>query len=447
MKPVVLVVDDEKTQRLLLCEALEEEGYCTLESASGEQALRLVEREHIDIVLLDYKMPGWDGVYTLGKIREVNPILPVIIITAYATVDTAIKALKFGAFDFLTKPVDLDVLLHKVEMAVERGMLLRENRELRKLVKERSSFPGVVGESPAIQEVLAFAKRAAEVKSTVLIRGESGTGKELIAKLIHDLSSRKSGPFIAVSCAALPESLVESELFGYEKGAFTGAERRKPGRFELANGGTIFLDEIGDLPLTTQVKLLRVLQEKTFERLGGTEPVKVDVRVIAATNADLEEKIKRGEFREDLYYRLNVLGIYIPPLRERREDIPLLANYFLGRVAKDNGKGIRGFTEEAMQKLVKYSWPGNVRELENVVERACVMARGEMITLRDLPPEVKDWCGEGNVAEWLPLEEIEKQYIKRVLEYTKGNQVRASEILGIHRNTLRRKIKGWGLEV
>jgi len=432
----ILIVEDERAQREALAGYLRKTGHRVTTAASGTEAL---EGNSVpDVVLLDLRLPDIHGLDLLKKLREKHPDAEIIVITAYGTVRTAVEAMKLGAFDYLTKPVDLDELLLIIGRALEKHERDLEVSFLKEEVEKFRPQTGLIGESAAIKEVLSMIYRVAPSGATVLITGESGTGKELAARTLHAASPRKNRRFVAVSCAAIPESLLESELFGYERGAFTGATRSKPGKFELADGGTLFLDEIGDLPTSLQVKLLRVLQEKEVERLGSTLPRKVDVRIIAATNQDLRKKVEEGSFREDLFYRINTINIHIPPLRERKEDILPLAEFFLRKFSKEMGKDIKGFDREARKALLSYQWPGNVRELINVVERAVVLTRKNIITADLLALEPLK-------SPFPTLEELEREHIKRALDLAGGNLTRASELLGIHRNTLREKLKKYNL--
>jgi Nif-specific regulatory protein len=384
----LLIVDDEPNIRRVLTAVFEKAGYRVLTAESGKKALDIIATEpHIHAMICDLIMPDLNGVEVLKAAKEINPQISVVMITAHGTIRTAVDAMKLGAFDYITKPFDMDEIKLVVKNAVERSQLLEENVHLRQELKSRYSFQGIVGSSSKMQEVFKIVERVANSNATVLIRGESGTGKELIARAIHYSSPRAAKPFIAVSCAALPETLLESELFGYEKGAFTGAVGQKAGRFELAHQGTLFLDEIPEISPAMQVKLLRVLQEREFERVGGTKTIRVDVRLIAATNRDLEQLVAEGHFRPDLYYRLQVIQIFLPPLRERTEDIPLLVQHFIEKYNKENGKSVKGVSNETMDILMKYHWPGNVRELENVIERGVVLADtdAELITPDLLP--------------------------------------------------------------
>ena len=433
----VLVVDDEKIQREMIGGFLGRQGLEVHLAGSGPEALDIMRRERIDLILSDYKMPGMNGLELLKHVKGLNPEVELVILTAYGTIDTAVAAMKEGAYDYLTKPIDLDELLFLVHKVQERRLLIAENKELKSRLKERYRLENIIAESGAMQEVLSIVHRVAESDATVLIRGESGTGKELIAKAIHYNSPRHKYPLIKVNCAALPETLLESELFGHERGAFTGATSSRMGRFEAADKGTVFLDEIGDLSPAIQVKLLRVLQEREFERLGSNRTIRVDVRLIAATNRDLELAVREGRFRDDLYYRLSVVPIFIPPLRERRQDIGPLIDHFL----KGYGKGEKGISSEARDRLMKYEYPGNIRELENIIERAVVLSRGPIITLSDLPLHLQRLPEEGPVGK-LPelLASIERRMILEALEKNGWVQTRAAEELGISERVLRYKM-------
>jgi two-component system NtrC family response regulator len=449
-KSKILIAEDEKPQRDLLEGFLKKEGFSVEAVANGREALGKVERDFFDIILLDYKMPELDGLHTLREIRKLYPDLPVVMMTAYGTVETAVASMKEGALDYLTKPIDLDELLLIFHKVIERSQLIQENKALKAQLQERYTFSNIIYGSPKMEEVIGLVARVAPSQATVLIRGESGTGKELIANAIHFASPRSQMPLIKVNCSAIPETLLESELFGHEKGAFTGATQRRIGRFEEASGGTIFLDEIADLSPGTQVKLLRILQEKEFQRLGSNQTLKTDVRVMAATNQNLEEAMKKSLFREDLYYRLNVITIPLPPLRERREDIPQLIDYFLKKYSKVNQKSISDISKEARSLLLRHSYPGNVRELENLIERAVVLCRGEVITTQDLPFHLQEGKSEIDFQKKeksLPesLEEIEKDLIIKALRQHQGIQTRAAESLGISERVLRYKIKKYGI--
>ena len=453
-KAKILIAEDEKTQRDLLEGFLKREGFSVEAVANGREALQKLEGDLYDIVLVDYKMPELDGLQTLREIRRLYPDISVVMITAYGTVETAVASMKEGALDYLTKPIDLEELLLIFQKVMERSNLIRENRDLRAQLQERFTFDNIVYGSPKMEEVMGLVARAAPSQATILIRGESGTGKELVANAIHYASPRSLKPLMKVSCSALPETLLESELFGHEKGAFTGAAQRRIGRFEEANSGTIFLDEIGDLSPTIQVKLLRILQDKEFQRLGSNLTLKTDVRMIAATHRYLEEAMKRGEFREDLYYRLNVISIFLPPLRDRKEDIPLLIDYFLKKYSKENKKSISDISKEARALLLRYPFPGNVRELENLIERAVVLCREEMITTSDLPFHLRE---EKSEREWgfpkkgksLPesLEDVERNLMMKALHQHHGTQTKAAESLGISERVLRYKMRKYRIRL
>ncbi|MCX8007778.1 MAG: sigma-54 dependent transcriptional regulator [Coriobacteriia bacterium] len=444
----VLIVDDEKNMRWVLGEALRSAGYETVEAADGKEALAAVADAPPDLMVLDHKMPAPDGMEVLKRVRAKGLTFPIIMLTAHGNVQTAVEAMKAGATEYLTKPFDLEELKLVIEKALRTGDLAAEVERLRAEVGKEYDVEGIVAGSAKMLSVLETVKKVAPTNATVMIYGESGTGKELIARAIHQLSPRSQRPFVSVSAGALPETLLESELFGYEKGAFTGAMQAKPGRFELANGGTIFLDEIGDISPAVQVKLLRVLQERVFERLGGTRSIEVDVRVVAATNRDLQELIAEGSFREDLYYRLNVVPISLPPLRDRPEDIPRLIAHFLEKM----NAGRKRISPEAMQALVDYKWPGNVRELENTVERMVILSQGEEIGVDDLPAEVRSGVvlQGGERCFVLPesgidLEEVEMDLIVQALERTGRNLPRAAKLLGLTPKTLEARMNRLGL--
>ncbi len=448
-KPSILLIDDDDSLRRVIEFSLAEVGHRVQATASGEEGLRLFEKDAFDAVITDITMPGMSGMEVLAKIHERDANLPVIMITAYGTIESAVQAMKQGAFDYITKPFNRDELRITLDKALRLRRLEKENVELRAEVTDRYRFDSIVGSSAKIREVLDLAGRVAASDATVLITGERGTGKELLAKGIHFNSARSLGPFVAVNCAAIPETLIESELFGHVKGAFTGAVKDKEGKFELADGGTILLDEIGDLRIDLQAKILRVLQERVVDRVGDTKSIPVDVRVIASTNRDIEQAIKEGKFREDLYDRINVVAVRLPPLRERREDIPLLVSTFLKRFNK--GAEIR-IEQDALEPLLSYGWPGNVRELESVIERASVLKRGDVITAADLPEKLKrEKTGIENIILNLPeegvsLEDLEKNLIIKALEKHNGNQTRAAEYLGITRPTLIYRMEKYGLK-
>jgi len=448
-KPSILLIDDDPSLRRVIEYSLVESGYSVLPAASGEEGLTLFHQGPCDAVITDITMPGMSGLEVLVKVRQADLNVPVIIITAYGTIESAVSAMRQGAFDYITKPFNRDELRITLERALKMRRLEKENVRLHAEVIDRYRFNAIVGGSEKIREVIALAGRVAPSDATVLVTGESGTGKELLARGIHYSSSRAEGPFIAVNCAAIPENLIESELFGHVKGAFTGAVRDREGKFELADGGTLFLDEIGDLRVDLQAKILRALQERTIDRVGGVEQVDLDVRVIAATNKDLEREVREGNFREDLYYRLSVVVLQMPPLRERKDDIPLLADHFLKKF--NAGPSVR-LAPDALALLIAYGWPGNVRELENVMERASVLKRGDTITREDLPEKLsRKAMGVSEVLlnlpeEGLSLEELEKDLIVKALEKHKGNQTRAAEYLRITRPTLIYRMEKYGLK-
>lgn len=448
----ILIVDDEDTQRSILKGYLEKRGYRIYTASSGNEGIEMVRKNLIDIVLSDFKMPDKTGLEVLEEVKKINPEISFVILTAYGTVENAVKAMRLGAFDYISKPVDLDELELLINRIIENKNLKSEIQSLKNQLQEKFKIDSFISQSPKMEEVLSVASRAADSKATVLITGESGTGKEVLAKSIHFASSRKNNSFIAVNIPALPETLLESELFGHEKGAFTGADKSKKGRFELADGGTIFLDEIGDITLNLQVKLLRVLQEHKIERLGSTESLDIDVRIIAATHQNLEQKIKDGSFREDLYYRLNIVSLHIPPLRERREDIMPLTEHFVKKYCEENQKKNLTLSKEAVDLLIKYNFPGNVRELENIIERAVVLSRGEVITVNDLPNVVKGFKAEKEIPvdENLTLteqvEELEKKLIYDALSKTNGNQSQAGRMLGLTERNLRYKMQKYGIK-
>jgi DNA-binding NtrC family response regulator len=449
MKGRVLIADDEKNMRWVLSQALEAEGYEVFEAADGKEALTAVAEHEPEVVILDHKMPAPDGMEVLRRLRSKGHRFPVIMLTAHGNVQTAVEAMKAGANEYLTKPFDLDELKLSIEKALKVEALAAEVDRLREELERDWDVEGIVAVDPAMLELLSTVEKVAPTGATVMVYGESGTGKELVARALHRLSPRASKPFISISAGALPETLLESELFGYEKGAFTGAMTAKPGRFEMANGGTLFLDEIGDISAAVQVKLLRVLQERTFERLGGTRSIEVDVRVVAATNRDLQQLIADGSFREDLFYRLNVVPLTIPPLRKRPADIPALVAHFLDKF----GAGSRTISSQAMEALVAYQWPGNVRELENTVERITILSHGEVIEADDLPAEVRAGVGivdAGSRCFVLPeagidLEETELDLIKQALERAGASTPKAAKLLGLTTKTLEARMERYGL--
>ena len=444
----ILIVDDEKNIREGLSKALTLSGYQTLMAETGSEAVRVLERDAVDLVISDLRMPGLSGEQLLRRVVSAYPAIPVIILTGHGTIESAVTAMHAGAYDFLTKPVNLDRLELLVKRALTGRQLVLENLTLQRELERRSTAHQLVTASPAMKRAWEIVEQVAPSRASVLITGESGVGKELVADAIHSLSPRRAAKFVKVHCAALTETLLESELFGHERGAFTGAVSRRRGRFELADGGTIFLDEIGEISQNIQIKLLRILQERAFERVGGEETITADVRVVAATNRNLQEAIERGTFREDLYYRLNVVHVDVPPLRERQADVSLLAAGFLKEFAEENGKQIVGFKPPALNALRRYSWPGNVRELQNSIESAVVMARGSTVELHDLPPAVRR--AQAAPAVRIPLgstlDHGERELIRATLSHQHGNKSRTSEILGISRKTLHRKMREYQLE-
>jgi DNA-binding NtrC family response regulator len=444
-KAKVLVVDDEAIIRQSLRDWLSDVGYQVLTAENGFQALEIIQQEGLRIVVADLVMPGMDGIELMKRAKEISPDVEVIIVTAYGSIPTAITAMREGAYDYIEKPFCPERAEILIEKLVEHQELIEENISLHQKLEERYRFENIIAKSPKMQQVIEVIKVVARSNATVLITGETGTGKELVAQAIHSQSHRRGKPFVAVSCAALPESLLESELFGHEKGSFTGAYAQKKGKFEVANRGTLFLDEIGEMSANIQVHLLRVLEEKEFTRVGGNEPIKVDIRVISATNKDMKQAIASGRFREDLYYRLNVVNIELPPLRERREDIPLLAQHFLKKFAVENQKEIAGFSPEATDFLLRYDWPGNVRELENTIERAVILAQNPLIEVADLPQQ--NLVPAHPTSPESSLKQVEKNHILNVLIETGGNYTEAARILGISRMTLYNKVKAYGLNV
>jgi two-component system response regulator HydG len=443
----VLVVDDDRAHLETVERIFQREGVHTLACDSGKEAVELLRRPEVGVLVTDLMMPGMDGQELLKTARALRPDVEVILMTAYGTVETAVAAMREGAYDFVTKPLKRHALVMAVQKAFERRALMAENRELKTKLADLGAPGGrtMVGQSPGFRAFMDTLRQAAPSSATILLLGESGTGKELAARALHELSARPKGPFVAVNCAALPESILEAELFGVEKGAFTGATARREGRFERAHGGTLFLDEVAEMSLSAQVKLLRVLQEGEIERLGGAQTVRVDVRVIAATNKQLSKEVAEGRFREDLFYRLHVVEIFIPPLASRREDIPLLADHFLRRYAAKNGKALRGFSPEASEILENYAWPGNIRELEHAVERAVVLARGDVIQPVDLPQAVAQGpigsAGQLIIPIGTPMEEIERRVIHETLRHTKGDKNMAARLLGIASRTIYRRLE------
>ncbi len=446
----ILIVDDDRAHRIMLKVNLTEVGYEVIEADDGDQVLPVVAEHEVDLILMDLKMQRMDGIEAIKLLQKNGRPEPVVVITAFSSVESAVEAMKYGAMDYVTKPVDIESLKLTVAKALDFEALRGENEELKKRLGEQFDFQNIIGRSPAMEKVFETLSLVAPSDATVLINGESGTGKELIAGALHHNSKRKEKPFIKVNCAALHENLLESELFGHEKGAFTGADSLRKGRFELANKGTLFLDEIGDMAAQTQAKILRVLQEGELERLGSSETIQVDVRLVAATNRDLNEMVKKGTFRQDLFFRLSVVPIELPPLRQRTEDIPALADFFLKRYAKKNQKDIKGFHPQALMLLARYSWPGNIRELENSIERAVILCLGEQITPKELPPQMVPDDFETvetpvSAQGGLSLKDVEREAIRTTLEQTDGNKSRTAKVLGIARQTLLNKIKEYGL--
>jgi len=451
----LLLVDDEPDILKGLQMAFGRTDHNLLAASSGEQAIHILNNEDVDVIVTDLKMDGIDGIGVLRHAQSLSPTPATIILTAHGTIESAVDALKEGAYNYMTKPVNVKELRAQVDKAAEHRSLVRENHELRQVIDKRFGIEGMVGDSPEMQRIYTMIRQVGPTKATVLVLGESGTGKEVLARAIHQISPRAKKDCVAVNCAALPESLLESELFGHERGAFTGAVSRRPGRFEMADGGTLFLDEIGEIPLSMQVKLLRVLEQREIQRVGGNETIKVDVRLICATNRDLEEEVAEGRFREDLYYRLKVVEATLPPLRKRRSDIGPLARHFLKEFAKENGREEPTLSKEAIEALQKYHWPGNVRELRNVMENTFVFLSTDTINPDDLPNNIKptlaveateDDSGGMRVPVGIPLEEVETMYMKQILATVDGNRTKASEILGISRRTLQRRIKELGLD-
>ncbi len=462
----VLIVDDEPNVRLVLSEALGSQGYACAEAADGRKALEYIKQNHPDIVILDLKMPGMGGMEALKEIRVLDPDAAVIIVTAFGTRETAYEAIREGAYDYFSKPADIQDVRVVVGRAAERVRLSRDLRKLKEKEDDANAPQGILGNSVVVRRLCELLLRISRSDSTVLITGESGTGKELAARILHHQSQRRNGPFVAVNCAAIPETLLEAELFGHEKGAFTGAQQQRIGRFESADSGTVFLDEIGDMPPTMQIKMLRVLQERTFERVGGVKPVHVDIRLITATNRDLALSVREGQFREDLFYRLNVVPVHIPPLRDRAEDVPLLAEFFLQKLRDSRGIGPKGLSAGAMTRLMEYAWPGNVRELDNIIQRAVLLAGGDEITESEMldilgagasrgqafafdpelftdPEKREEFTLQGAVEE--VTEEIERRIIEKALTACNGKRNETADMLKISRKSLHNKMKKYGI--
>jgi len=449
MKPCILVVEDEEKLGRVIELQLQSSGYDVLKAANAEDGLKLAEQA--SLILTDLRLPGMDGLALLGALKRQNSRTPVIVMTAFGTVEIAVDAMKSGAVDFLPKPFSLDHMMTVIEKALDVRALRDENQRLKDALDRRYQFDNIVGRSGAMREIFQTIERVAPTRATVLLCGESGVGKDMIARAIHHHSPRRDRPFVKINCTALPENLMESELFGYEKGAFTGASATKLGKFEQGDTGTIFLDEIGDVPATIQVKLLRILQEREFERLGSNKTRHIDVRVLAATNVDLREALEQGTFREDLYYRLNVMPLNIPPLRERKEDIPFLAQHFVEKLAPELGSLANAISESAIERLLTYHWPGNVRELENVIERSLVMAQSQTLAAEDVrldtaPRNRPATAGDGFLPEGMSLDDYEQSLIREALKRASGNKSQAARLLGLTRNALRYRLSQMGLE-
>ncbi len=443
----LLIVDDERSQRDLLQGYLNKKGFNVTTAANGEDALEIYHKVFSPVALIDMKMPGMDGLQLLRRLKEINPFIQVIVLTAFGTIETAVSAMKTGAFDYQSKPVeDLDELLLKLQKAATQNRLIVDNKIMQERLDEVFPATEIIGESDSIKNVIKLISLVATKDATVLITGPSGTGKELVVRALHAISNRSEKRLVAINCAAFPENLLESELFGHEKGAFTGAEKAKQGRFELADGGTLFLDEIGEMPLTMQVKLLRVLEEKKIQRLGSVNEIPLDIRIIAATNRNLDKMVADGSFREDLYYRLNVVSIEVPPLAERQGDVMLLAEKFIRKFAQKSGKDVKGISADAAEVLTNYSWPGNVRELENMIERAVILCQSDSLTKDDLTGISTNKEKVNSTKKLAPLAQVEKEHIEFCLDQLNWSMGECAEKLGIHRNTLRAKIKEYSLK-
>jgi DNA-binding NtrC family response regulator len=449
----ILIIDDEESQLQSFKSFLERRGYEVFTASSGPAGYEIVKSNTIDLIITDFRMPDWNGFVVLKKMKELNPDIDVVIMTAYASIEDAVESMKAGAYDYLIKPVDLDELENLLKRVREKRLLIAENRQLKDQLRSKFKFDAVISQSGEMEEVLNTAARVATSKSTVLIRGESGTGKELIARAIHFASPRNNAPFVVVNVAALSETLIESELFGHEKGAFTGATQQRIGRFEQAGQGTLFIDEIGDIPASIQVKLLRVLQFGQIERLGSNTPITTDVRILAATHRNLEQMIKDGKFREDLYYRINVITIQIPPLHQRKTDIPLLVDHFIKKYSKENNKKTEGISREALDQLLKYNFPGNIRELENMIEHAVVLSRNTHISTQDLPASLVQFSEKSIIDPWhleegytAKMQAFEKEMIQEALQRSNGNQSAAARLLGISERHLRSRLEILGLK-
>lgn len=449
----ILIADDEEAQREVLSGFLSKKGFDIYTASSVNDAMEVISENVIDMVLTDFRMGDGTGLDLLKMIKALIPSIHVVVMTAYGSIDDAVQIMKSGAYHYIQKPIELSELLHIIGNAKEHSMLVSENQMLRKELSEKYAFGSIISNSPEMENILNTAARVAASKASVMIRGESGVGKELIAKAVHYAGDRKDKPFVVVNCAAMPDTLFESELFGHEKGAFTGAAKQRLGKFESADGGTLFIDELGDIPLQIQVKLLRAIQFGEFERLGGNKTIKVDVRIITATNRNLEDMIKSGEFREDLYYRFNVVTILIPPLRDRKADIPALITHFISKYSDLNGKALKGISREALDSMMKYDYPGNIRELENIIQRAVVLSRDEYITISDLPKNVSIGIKDNSLPDDIEIgdlniivESIERKLIKKALNQCFGNQSKAAELLNISERTIRYKISKYNIK-
>lgn len=443
----VLIVDDELIVRESMSNWLMEEGYTVDTASDGNDGLECIQSKNYDLAIFDIKMPGMDGIELLKKTKEIYPDIPILVMTAYASIDTAVQAIREGAYDYIVKPFDPENVSHIIKKAVKFKMLEKENILLRKQLEKKYGFDEIIGMSKTMEDIFKLIRTVADSEAVIMIRGESGTGKELIARAIHANSKRKYGPLIALNCGALPESLLESELFGYEKGAFTGAQYSRKGRIEMANGGTLFLDEIGDISPKTQLDLLRVLQEKIIYHLGGAKPIEIDARIVSATHCDLEKAVREGSFREDLYYRLNVVTIKVPPLRERKEDIPILTNHFLHKFSIANSRSIDNISSEAMKAIIDYNWPGNIRELQNIIEQAVVICKENEIGIEDLPDTMRNVITKtGDETTARTLDEFEKQHITKILNTNLWNISKTAKELDIDRVTLYNKIKKYKIE-
>lgn len=444
----ILLIDDDDSQREVLSGFMKKNDYKVSSYASGEKGLEAVKKNYVDLVITDFKMPGIDGLEVLEKVKKINPEIAVMIITAFGTIEDSVHAMKKGAWDYLSKPIDLDELKFKLKKLNQYKNLLQENENLRSRLSDESIESDIVYKSSEMEEVINMIARVSQSNASVLIMGESGTGKEMVARAIHESSSRSENPFVPVNCAAIPETLFESEFFGHEKGAFTGSHKKHKGHFEISDGGTLFLDEVADIPLNFQVKLLRALQEKEFQRLGSSQIIKTDIRIISATNQNIKQKVKNGEFRSDLFFRLNVIPITIPPLRERKDDIPLLVEHFIDKYARQNGIDVDKITQEAMDSLMRYSFPGNVRELENIIERALILSRDSNITCEDIAlKNTQELCEDIDTGLEEQVASLEKSMIKKALQESNNVKTEAARKLKISERVIRYKIKKYDIKV